>query len=135
MKQWKSILLLIIVFCAGVAAGVVGTRTAMRHFMRQAMSQPERAQNFVERDLAWKLHLEQPQRVKLHEVLVETRGQLHDLRQQIQPQTILIVSNANAQIAAMLTPEQQAVFEQFKQDNILFARPPYQPKPAHQPRN
>ncbi|MDR3458191.1 MAG: hypothetical protein P4N60_12145 [Verrucomicrobiae bacterium] len=123
MKNWKSISLLMLVFFAGLVVGVVGTRVAVRHFVQRAMVQPERVQLFIERDLSWKLRLDQSQRVQLHEILTTSRGELRELRKQIQPQTALIFSNANAQIAAMLTPEQQAAFERFKASNFLLSRP------------
>ena len=123
MKNWKTILLLVLVFLAGIAVGVVSTRTVARHLVRRAIAEPERVQNYVERDLAWKLRLDKPQRVKLHEILSGSRGQLRELRLQIQPQSALVLSNANAQITAMLSPEQAAQFEEFKRSNALFPRP------------
>jgi hypothetical protein len=135
MKNWKSFLLLVLVFLAGIAVGVVGTRTVARHLVRRAIAEPERLQNFVERDLAWKLRLDKAQRVQLHDILSGSRVQLRELRQQIQPQSALILSNANAQITAMLSPEQQARFEEFKKANALFPRPARLPLPPLPPRN
>ena len=123
MKHWKSILLLVLVFVAGIAVGVVGTRTAVRHFVQRAIAQPERAQNFVERDLSRSLRLDETQRAKLHDILTESRGQLRELRVQFQPQMALVMSNANVKISALLTPEQAARFEEFKRANLLFPRP------------
>lgn len=123
MKNWKSILLLLLVFLAGLVVGVVGTRTAVRHFVQRAIANPERVQGFVERDLTWKLQLDKSQRVQLHEILSTSRGQLRELRQQIQPQMVLVFSNANSQITAMLTPEQQARYERFKASNYLLSHP------------
>ena len=123
MKNWKSVLLLVLVFGAGIVAGAVGMHIMARHWVQRAIVQPERVQNFVERDLAWKLRLDKPQRVKLHEILSGSRGQLRELRQQIQPQSATILSNANVQITAMLSSEQAAQFEEFKRSNALFPRP------------
>jgi len=136
MKNWRSILLLLLVFMSGLVVGVVGTRIAVRHFVQRAMTNPDRVQGFVERDLAWKLRLDESQRVQLHEILSTSRGQLRELRQQIQPQMTLVFSNANSQITAMLTPEQQARYERFKASNYLLARPPRPlppPNPASAP--
>jgi hypothetical protein len=127
----KSILLLVLVFMAGLVVGVVGTRIAVRHFVQRALLQPERAQLFVERDLSWKLSLDKTQRVKLHEILSDSRVQLREVRQQIQPQTAQIFSNANAQITAMLTPEQQTAYDRFKSSNLLLSRPQRLLPPAH----
>jgi hypothetical protein len=117
MKNWKSILLLALVFVAGAAVGVVGTRAAVRRFVEQVITQPEKFQAFVERDLSRKLRLDEGQRVKLHGILSDTRGQLKGLRQQYRPQAGLVISNADAQITALLTPAQQARYEKFKESN------------------
>ncbi|HEV2691824.1 MAG TPA: hypothetical protein VG347_02910 [Verrucomicrobiae bacterium] len=131
MKNWKSIVVLLLVFLAGLVVGVVGTRTAVRHYVQRAIMQPERVQLFVERDLSWKLSLDRAQRIKLHEILSDSRMQLREIRQQIQPQTALIFSNANTQITAMLTPEQQATYERFKSSNFLFSRSQRTSPPSH----
>jgi Spy/CpxP family protein refolding chaperone len=117
MKNWKSILLLALVFFAGIAVGVVGTRVAVRHFVQRALAQPERFQLFIEREMKWKLRLDDSQQLKLHEILTDSRGQMRDLRQQIHPQMVLVWSNTDSQISAMLTPEQQARYDKFKEAN------------------
>lgn len=117
MKTFKLILLLALVFSAGVAAGVVGTRAMVRRVVQQAVAHPERVQTFVERSLARRLRLDGGQRAKLHDILSDTHGQLKVLRREYGPQFVLIVSNASEQITAILTPEQQARFEQLKQKN------------------
>jgi hypothetical protein len=113
----KSILLLVLVFAAGIVVGVVGTRTVIRHFVQRAIAQPERFQLYVEREMKWKLRLDDSQQVKLHAILTDSRGQMRELRQQIHPQMVLVWSNADTQISAMLTPEQLARYEKFKDAN------------------
>lgn len=117
MKNWKSILLLVLVFLAGVAVGVVSTRAVVRHFMQQAFAHPQRLQAFIERDLSRKLRLDTSQRAKLHTILTDTHDQLQNLREQYRPQAALVFSNADAEITAMLTPEQQARYEKVKELN------------------
>ncbi len=122
MKTLKLILLLALVFLAGAVVGVVGTRAVVRRVVQQAMLHPERAQNFMERRLARQLRLDATQQAKLDDILSGTRGQLKDLRREYGPQFILIVSNANEQITAILTPEQQARFEKLKENNHPLLR-------------
>ena len=119
MKNWKSVLLLVLVFFAGLAVGMVGTRTFVRHTVQQAIIHPERAQVFFERNLARRLQLDSDQQAKLHAILAETRVQLRDLRRQIQPQAVGILRGADAKISALLTPEQQARYERIKQNGGL----------------
>ena len=117
MKNLKSILLLALVFFAGVVIGVVATRSVVRHVVREAILHPEKAQAVIERSLTRKLRLDNGQQVKLHQILSDAHGQLKDLRQQYRPQLTGIFSNANGQIIALLTPEQQARFEKLKLEN------------------
>lgn len=127
MKHWKSILLLLLVFGAGVAVGVVGTRAAVRQYAQRAIAQPERIQNLAERDLARELQLDKKQRAQVHEILSQTRAQLRDLRLQVQPQMMLATSNATAQISALLTPDQRLLMEKSFAAKNLFGRPPRMP--------
>lgn len=117
MKNWKSILLLFLVFFAGLAVGVVGTRLVVRRVVQQAILHPERMQTLVERNLTRRLRLDNDQQVKLHAILSDTRSQLTDLRKQFQPQAAAVLSNTDGKISAMLTPEQQARYEKVKERN------------------
>jgi hypothetical protein len=117
MKNWKSILLLALVFFAGLAVGVVGTRIAVRRVVQQAIAHPERMQTFMERNLTRRLQLDNDQQVKLHAILTDTRGQLTDLRKQFQPQAAQVLHGADEKISALLTPEQQARYDKFKERN------------------
>ena len=117
MKTLKSLLLVALVFLAGVAVGVVGTRAVVRRVVSQAISHPEIIQARIERNLAFRLRLDDSQRVKLHEIMSDTHGQLKDLRREYRPRVVLVLSNANDQITALLTPEQLARFEKWKQEN------------------
>jgi hypothetical protein len=122
MKNWKSLLLLALVFFAGVAVGVVGTRAVVRRVVQQAIAHPERVQAVIERGLTRKLRLDGEQQTKLRGILSDTRAQLDDLRGQFKPQAGLILSNANGQITALLTPEQAARFEELKRKNHPLLR-------------
>ena len=117
MKSWKSILLLALVFFAGVVLGVVGTRVVVRRAVQQAIAHPEKVQSMVERSLLQKLRLDNGQQAKLHDILTDTCRELHDLRQQFQPQAAVILHGADKKIGALLTPEQQAGYESFKAKN------------------
>ena len=117
MKTFKLLLLVALVFSAGVVAGVVGTRIVVRRAMGEIISHPEAVQLRVERNLALRLRLDDGQRAKLHEIMSDTHGQLKGLRQEYRPKVILALSNANDQITALLTPEQLKRFEKWKGEN------------------
>jgi hypothetical protein len=117
MKLFKSLLLLTLVFFAGVVAGVVGTRAVVRHVVGEAILHPEKMQSAMERSLTRRLRLDNGQQVKLHQILTDAHGQLKALRAEYQPQFFEVVSNAGGQIGAMLTPDQRVKFEKMKAEN------------------
>jgi Spy/CpxP family protein refolding chaperone len=117
MKTFKLSLLIALVFLAGVAAGVVGTRIVIRHWVSSALQRPENFQILLERNLRWQLHLDARQRVEVHRILTDARVQLRDLRKEYRPQVVAVLTNTEAQISAVLTPEQEAQFEQMQREN------------------
>ena len=122
MKNWKSLLLLALVFFAGVVMGVVGTRVVVRRAVQQAITHPERLQAMIERGLTRKLRLDAGQQTRLHGILSDSHAQLDDLRGKFKPQIVAILTNANGQITAILTPEQQTRFEELKRKNHPLMR-------------
>ena len=119
MKTFRLLLLVGLVFLAGVAAGVVGTRVVLRHWVHSAIQRPQVVQTFIERRLKWQLQLDADQQAQVHQILADARGQLRELRQE----QAEIISNADAKISAILTPAQRERFEQMKQRNRAFLRP------------
>jgi len=117
MKTFKLLSLVALVFLAGAVSGVVGTRIVVRHFVGEVIAHPEIVPPRIERNLAFRLRLDSGQRVKLHEIMADTHGRLKDLRQEYRPRAVMILSNANGEITALLTPEQLARFEKWKQEN------------------
>ena len=124
MKAFKLSLLIALVFLAGVAAGVVGTRVAIRHWVNTAIQRPQNFQMLLERNLRWRLRLDVHQRVEVHRILTDARVQLRDVRQEYRPQVVTVLTNTEAQISAILTPEQEARFEKMQQENPRFFPPP-----------
>jgi hypothetical protein len=122
MKIWKAILVLTLVFIAGIAVGVLGTRVVVRSYLQAAIAHPERIQVVIERNLTRKLRLDGEQRAELADILTDTRGELHTLRVQYQPQAAEILRKADARIAKLLTPEQLARYEELKKQNQALQR-------------
>jgi uncharacterized membrane-anchored protein YhcB (DUF1043 family) len=122
MKKWKPILLLALVFFAGLAVGVVGTRLVVRRVVQQAIAHPEKVQFLLERNLKRRLRLDNQQQVQLHTILTDTREQLTTLRQQFQPQAAQVMRGADQKISALLTPEQQARYQKIKENGLPAVR-------------
>jgi uncharacterized protein YneF (UPF0154 family) len=123
MKRFKVWLLLTLVFLAGFAGGIVATRIAVRHFVRQAMTKPELVRNKVERDLIRKLRLDAGQREQVRQILRRSHQQIQELRREFQPQFADILQATRKDISAVLTPAQQQRFEQFQAENETVLRP------------
>ena len=128
MKAFKLSLLLALVFLAGAAAGVVGTRMAIRQWVNTAIQRPQNFQLLLERNLRGRLRLDAQQRVEVHRILTDTRVRLRDLRLVYRPRVVAVLTNTEAQISALLTPEQEARFEQMQRENRRFFPPP-EPEP------
>jgi Spy/CpxP family protein refolding chaperone len=123
MKTFRLLLLVGLVFLAGVAAGVVGTRIAVRHWVHSAILRPQMVQMDIERRLKWRLQLDANQQAQVHQILTDAHGQLRELRQEYRPQVAEVVSNADAKISALLTPAQRERFEKMKERNRAILRP------------
>ncbi len=121
MKHWKSILLLALVFLAGIGVGALAMRVAVRRAVQQAVGHPERVQLLAEHNLARKLRLDEVQRGQLHEIMTGARGQLRDMRHDFQPKILAVTHETEAKITALLTPEQRAHFEKMKKEDRLLA--------------
>ncbi len=122
MSKYKPILLLVLVFFAGIAVGVVGTRIVVRRLVSTAIQQPEQVRLMLERRLTRQLQLDAPQREKLHQILLDTHGKIKDIRQEFRPRVVTVRSQANDDINQILTPEQRERFEHWKKDNAFFMR-------------
>jgi len=114
MTKLKPILLIVLVFAAGFAAGVVTTRIVVRRFVRNALVHPDLVRNRVEIELDRRLRLNPEQRAEVGRILVRTQTRIRALRQQFQPELADILRDAGDDISALLTPEQQRRFERFR---------------------
>ena len=122
MKLWKPILVLTLVFLAGIALGVVGTRVAIRHYLQTALTHPERLQDRIERTLQRQLRLDGAQSLELTAILTDTRTELRALRVQYQPQAVDILHRADTRITKLLTSDQLARYEKLKAQNPALQR-------------
>jgi len=114
MKYFKPIIVLLLVFAAGLCVGVVSTRYVIRRTIRQAVRQPELVRLRIERDLTRELDLDPAQQSKLDEILVSTPQQVATARQEHLPRFRAIFADAQKRISEILTPEQRTKFEQIQ---------------------
>jgi hypothetical protein len=124
MKTFKVIGVLALVFLAGFAGGVVATRVMVRRMVAVAMAHPDKTREQIrvnyERNLEHKLHLDQQQRERVHDILKESREKFRNVREEFQPRLNAIATDTRTNIMTTLKPEQQDRFEQFLADNQQF---------------
>ncbi len=123
MKRIKPWLLLLLVFCAGVAGGIVVTRVAVRRYAQHVIKDPDFLRQRVENRIVTKLRLDAAQRAKAHEALIETQHQLDDLRKEFQPRFQAIMLHAELEIAGTLTPEQHRHFAKLQAEDRTWWQP------------
>lgn len=128
MKTFKVIGLLVLVFAAGFAGGVVATKIVVRQMVKNAIAHPAGAGGRVELMLDRRLRLDQKQRVRVHEILKDSRDKLRAVRAEFQPRFNGIILETRTNIFAVLTPEQQDRFQEFLDQNHQFL-PVHEPPP------
>ena len=117
MKKLKPILLLVLVFAAGVFVGIAGTRIAVRNFIRRAVHEPNFLRTRVERDLARQLKLDAAQQDRVRQALVEAQGELKAVGADVRPRLRAVLAKANAGIESALTPEQREKYHRILAEN------------------
>jgi len=123
MNQLKPWLLLLLVFFAGFAGGVVTTRAGVRHIVRHVINNPDFMRTMVEKRIAYRLRLAPEQREKVREILLNTQGDLKTLRLEFQPRFLAIVERTRSEIDSVLTPDQRQRFEELKVENAFWWQP------------
>ena len=121
MKYLKPILLLLLVFIAGICVGVVGTRVVVKRNIRQAIRQPELVRLRIERELTRELALDAAQQNKLDEILVNLQRDIAKARAERQPRFRAIFADAQRHINEILTPEQLQKFEKYQAEYGIFS--------------
>lgn len=132
MKTLKVILLVFLIFAAGVAVGVVGTRVATRRFVQRALANPELMRLRIERELVMKLRLDAQQRKEVHDILLDSHERLRNLRQQFQPEFVSIMQDTRQKISDVLTPEQRERFEKLQEQTRHLWAPQQKGSPTAQ---
>jgi len=123
MKTLKPLVLLLLVFIAGIVVGVIGTRVVVQQVIRSVVANPDLIWRRIERVLAADLKLNSEQRATVHHILSETHDQVRSLRTEYQPRVLSMIEKARADIAAELTPGQRAKFDKMlKEKERLWKR-------------
>ena len=122
MNRLKAWLLLVLVFASGFVGGVFVTRASVRHFVQRAVKEPDFMRERIERRMAVRLRLDSQQRIKVHEILMNTQHELKNLRADFQPRFQSVMNQTRTEIESTLTPEQRLRFERLREENWLQIR-------------
>jgi len=121
MKYLKVIIVLLLVFAAGISIGVVGTRYVIKRDIRKAILQPELVRLRVERELTRELSLTPVQQTQLDAILIKLQQDIAKARKERTPRIRPIFAEAQRRINDMLTPEQLEKFERYQAENGVFS--------------
>ena len=120
MKYIKPIILILLVFAAGICVGIVSTRYVIRRSIQQAVRRPELVRLRIENNLTRELDLNPDQQGKLDEILVTMQQEIAMARQEHLPRFRLILADTQKRISEILTPEQREKFEKIQAEYGLF---------------
>jgi len=106
-------LIILATFALGVLTGVL----AMNLFATKPAA-GNNGQKLVE-ELAREVKLEPNQRAQVEQILSETRQKYQELQKQVNPQFNEIRQASRARIRSLLTPEQQALYDEWNRQRDL----------------
>ncbi|MBM3888895.1 MAG: hypothetical protein FJ388_07175 [Verrucomicrobia bacterium] len=112
MKKSIAIILVLLVFALGAAAGLLGAKWFIEYRMHYALSSPKALAEVVTIRMSAELGLDGDQRRQLAPIVDETRRDLLKLRAQVQPQLEEIFTHSEGKIRALLRPDQQKHFDE-----------------------
>jgi Spy/CpxP family protein refolding chaperone len=115
ISKWKIVLYLAAIFAAGGVSGWVVAAKTTKEKMLSPPAPKEISTHFCDR-LASKMSLSPDQSQKIREISERYAKEFDALRHEHGRRIRQAISNRNAEINAILTPEQQAQFEQIERE-------------------
>jgi len=113
MKNWKSILAVVLVFLLGMAAGGLLTAKLIQRRARLwfAGAPPGVASEFVAGRLARQLRLDAVQREQVRDIVRDSQQEMRALYRQVRPQAQEVFARSENRIREILRPEQREVYD------------------------
>jgi Spy/CpxP family protein refolding chaperone len=115
LSRWKVALYLAAIFVAGGVTGWTIAARATKEKMYSSFRSDEFAAHLRERVRSG-LDLTPDQAAKIEPIIERTCSEMKSIHRDTYKRISQIISNLNAQIAAELTPDQKAKFEQMEKD-------------------
>jgi Spy/CpxP family protein refolding chaperone len=115
LSQWRLVVYLVAIFAAGSVSGwVVATKMAKQNAFKAP--QPKEIATSLRDRLHSKLNLNPEQSQKIDAIIERSSAEMQSIHGENIKRIKQGVSNRNAQIVAVLTPEQQKDFEQMEKE-------------------
>ncbi len=135
MKNWKSILGVIVVFVLGAAAGSLATVRYARNQLRENPAPFMHEMIFLR--MSRDLGLDDTQRQQLRQIMIETQTELRQVRRQVDPQMREILDRMDVKIRSILLDSQRRQYDKLVRDRARLwekiDRGPYQYRPHRSP--
>lgn len=136
MKSLKAVGLVVLIFLAGFAGGVVATRVFVRRMVQYAVAHPNQTRTNIEVNIDQRLYrslgVDPMQREQVRQILRASREKMRGVREEFQPKLNTISLEARTNIYAVLKPDQQDRFAAFLEENRQFLAVRELPPPRRQ---
>jgi hypothetical protein len=113
-SRQKAYLIIFATFALGFIVG--GAATSI--LLGRSATRPAAPPRIID-ELSTELKLDPAQREAVDRILAEARGRFQELRRELNPRFDQIRNQNNERIRAILTPDQQALFDQWQQREDL----------------
>ena len=113
MKQWKTIISVILIFGLGALSGTIVTYKVYRQQMENIIrDEPKAMRELMVQRLNSKLHLDADQLEQIRAIAKETHAEMKSVRKKIRPEIEEVLSRSQAKIRAILRPDQLEKYDQ-----------------------
>jgi ATP-dependent Zn protease len=113
MKQWKTIISIILIFALGALSGAIATHKIYRQKMENIIrDEPRAMREMMVQRLNSKLNLDAVQLEQVRAIVTETHAEMKSVRKKIRPEIEEVLSRSQAKIRAILRPEQLEKYDQ-----------------------
>jgi len=110
-KPWKVILAFTGIFLAGILVGGLSSLRWGRNFVQRQPMGEQYGPQLMQR-LVTELNLTPEQQAKINPIVTAASDELRDLRRSTQRTSAAVLVRMQGEIAAVLTPEQKAKFDE-----------------------
>lgn len=121
-NQWAAALFALILFCCGIAAGVLADRYYDIEAVAAKANSPENARKHYIADMRSRLNLTPTQVGQLENIIDETDAQFRAVREKCHPEMVQVHREHVAHIKAILTARQIPIYDQMVKERQEQAR-------------